>query len=191
MPCCTSWWESVSQFLDTSCSTCPTKFQTVLLLLVSKPSSSGQNKPYALGNRRAMVWCKSSPCIFQRRVGSPLENIRGDLCSSPVPQPGHPLHGTSHSWSVPARSMFAANAKNDISVLQNLSAVSVGNDLDFFPADSDILEEITICTSQRFTRQRRKSLCCKPALFCFSLPDKGTDLFVLITRMKGACGFCL
>lgn len=170
MPCSTSWWESVSQFLHTSCSTCPIKFQTVLLLLVSKPSSSGQNKPCALGNHRAMVRCKSSPCIFQRRVGSPLENIRGDLCSSPVPQPGHPLHGTSHSWSLPARSVFAANAKNDISVLQNLSAVSVGNDPDFFPADSDIPEEITICTSQRFTRQCRKSLCCKPALFFFFFP---------------------
>lgn len=63
---------------------------------------------------------------------------------------------------------FAANAKNNIAVLQNLSAVSVRNDLDFFPADSDIPEEITVHPSQRFARYCRESLCCKPTLVFFS-----------------------
>lgn len=58
---------------------------------------------------------------------------------------------------------FAANAKNDIVILQNLSAVSVRNDLGFFLADSGIPEEITI--------RCQESLCCKPPLF-FSSPTK-------------------
>lgn len=64
---------------------------------------------------------------------------------------------------------FAADTKNDTAVLQNLSAVSIGNNLDFFPADSDIPEEITVRISQRFARHCRESLCCKPGLFFSSL----------------------
>lgn len=45
---------------------------------------------------------------------------------------------------------FAANAKNNTVDLQNLSAVSIGNDSAVFPVDSDIPEEGTVPTGQRF-----------------------------------------
>lgn len=168
--CCMRMWELVSQFLDSSCCTSPTKFQIVLLLLVSKPSSSGQNKPYALRNCRATVWCKGHLPVFSR--GEAVVSWRTVTVAC---VPVRYLSLATHLMVLHISSLFlhvqcfAANAKNYIAILQNLSAVSIGNDLDFFPADSDIPEEITIRTSQRFARQCRKSLCCKPALFFPSL----------------------
>lgn len=84
---------------------------------------------------------------------------------------------------------IAANAKNNIAVLQNLSAVSVRNNLDFFPADSDIPEEITVHPKGLLDIVGNHYVA--NLLWFFFLPDRGTGLFVLITRMKGSGGFCL
>lgn len=87
---------------------------------------------------------------------------------------------------------FAANAKNNTVDSQNLSAVSIGNDSDVFPVDSDIPEEGTVPTGQTFASPRLESLCCKLTLFCCCCSQQRyTGLFVLMTGMKGVCGCCL
>ncbi|EOA95644.1 Uncharacterized protein C18orf1 [Anas platyrhynchos] len=57
-----------------------------------------------------------------------------------------------HYGSLLTKELMAtsANAKNNTVDLQNLSAVSIGNDSAVFPVDSDIPEEGTVPTGQRF-----------------------------------------
>lgn len=157
---CIWWWGLVFQFLDGSYSTFPTKFQMVLLLLVSKPSSSDWNN--ALRNCRATVWYKAQLPVFPREESIVSWRTVTVACI--------PLQCLSLATHLLAFQMvmlflcvqcFAAN-ENDTAILWNLSTLSVGNDLDLFPADSDIPEEITFSTSQGFARHWWGSLCCKP-----------------------------
>lgn len=64
---------------------------------------------------------------------------------------------------------FAANTKNNTVVLKNLS---IRNDPGVFPVDSDIPQEITVPTAQKFSRQWLESLCCRLALLFFSMTKK-------------------
>lgn len=150
------------------------------------------DKPFALRLCRAMVWHKAQIPVFSREESIVFWRTVTMACI--------PLQCLSLTTNLMAFHMvtlflcvqcFAANAENDTAISWNLSALSIGNDLDLLPADSDIPEEITFCTCQRFARHWWWSFTCQTSPFFLTLPNKGTGLFVLISSRKSACGFCL